>query len=195
MNAFKVCEQGDDPELLSKKAPLIFSGHFHLRDEKNINGSAIIYIGNPYEMDFSDAYSSKGYYTLDIDNLNYEFFEYPNTIKHIKLALSNIITFKDPETEFKNIVPNNIIKVIVDKNISTEHLDLLTTKFLSYKPSEFTIDYDVNYNKIKVENNAELDLSGVVIEKAIEEFVNLLDITNKSEVIEYTNALYQRAKL
>ena len=38
------------------------------------------------------------------------------------------------------------------------------------------------------------DLSGVSIEAAIEEFVNLLDIEDKKEIIDYTTDLYKRAK-
>jgi len=195
MNAFKVCEHGDDAETLATKAPLIISGHFHLRDEKKINNSTILYAGNPFEMDFGDSYQKKGIYFLDIDSLKYEFVENTFSPKHIKLTLSELITNTDFETYCKLTLPNNIIKLIIDKNISTEHLDALVAKMTAYKPTELRVDYDVNYNKIKLENTAELDLSGVVVEKAIEEFINLLDITNKSEVIEYTTALYLRSKL
>jgi len=195
MNAFKVCDHGDDPDILINKAPLIFSGHFHLRDEKKFNNSTIVYVGNPFEMDFGDAYQSKGYYVLDIPTLKYEFIENANTPKHVNLTLSNIITLNDFENNCRKTLPNNIIKVTVDKNISTEHLDALVAKMSSFKPTEIRVDFDVNYNKIKVDNNADLDLSGVVIEQAIEEFVNLLDINNKAEVINYAIDLYQRSKL
>ena len=90
---------------------------------------------------------------------------------------------------------NNIIKLVIDKNISTEHLDILVAKITGFKPSDIRIDYDVNYNKIKIYANESLDLSGVIIEQAIEEFINLLDITNKKEVIDYTVGLYNRSKL
>ena len=57
------------------------------------------------------------------------------------------------------------------------------------------VDYDINYNKIKVNEDADLDLSGVDITKAIQEFVNMLDINNKKEVVEYTISLYNKSKL
>lgn len=195
MNAHRICDHGDDANLLVKKAPLIFSGHFHLRDEKQFGKSTIVYVGNPFEMDFGDSYQRKGYYILDTDKLEYEFIENTFTPRHIKYTLSNLITFSDPEYDFRENIPNNIIKVIIDKNISTEHLDALVAKLTSYKPNELRIDYDVNYNKVKVDSKTELNLSGIVIEQAIEEFINLLDISNKSEVIEYTINLYQRSKL
>jgi hypothetical protein len=57
------------------------------------------------------------------------------------------------------------------------------------------MDYDVNYNKLKLNNDSGIDLSGVDITKAIEEFVDLLDINNKKEVVDYTVNLYNRSKL
>lgn len=195
MNAFKVCENGDDPQVLLSKAPLIISGHFHLRDERVFNNSIILYVGNPYEMDFGDAYQRKGYYILNLNNLEYEFIENTFTPKHIKIYLSKLITLTNIDKEFSLFIPNNIIKLVIDKNISSEHLDLLVTVMLSYKPNDLHVDYDVNYSKIKINEEANLDLSGVDITNAIEEFVNMLDINNKKEVVEYTISLYNRSKL
>ena len=69
---------------------------------------------------------------------------------------------------------------------------LLVTKLASYKPADIRIDYDVNYNKVKFSEEGDFDLSGVDIIEAITEFVNLLDIDNKSEVVKYTTELYNR---
>ena len=38
------------------------------------------------------------------------------------------------------------------------------------------------------------DLSGVDINHAIEEFINLLDIENKRDVVNYTQSLYEKVK-
>jgi len=194
MNAFKICDDGDDPEILIKKAPLIFSGHFHLRDEKKYDTSTIVYAGNPFQMDFGDAYQSKGYYILDVDTLKYEFIENNTTPKHIKVYLSKLIKLKDIDS-MSSFIPNNIIKLVIDKNISSKHLDVLLAKMSTYKPSDLHVDYDVNYNKIKVNEEASIDLSGVDIIKAIQDFVDLLDVNNKKEVIDYTISLYNRSKL
>jgi len=195
MNAFKICEHGDDPSILLSKAPLIFSGHFHLRDEKKYSNSTIVYVGNPFEMDFGDSYQRKGYYILDITKSSYEFIESTFTPKHIKIFLSKLITLKEVDKEFNSFVSNNIIKLVIDRNISSDHLDSLVAKITTFKPNDLHVDYDINYNKIKVNEDADLDLSGVDITKAIQEFVNMLDINNKKEVVEYTTSLYNRSKL
>ena len=194
MNAHKICDDGDDPELLSEKAPLIISGHFHLRDEKEIGKSMIVYTGNPFQMDFGDVQQRKGYYLLDIKSSEYEFIENNLTPKHIIVYLSKLIKLKDADEVFKSFIPNNIIKLTIDRNISTDDLDVLVMKMQSYRPNDLHVDHDVNYNKIKVKEDNNVDLSGVDITHAIEEFVRLLDINNKKEVIDYTIDLFNRSK-
>ena len=69
-------------------------------------------------------------------------------------------------------------------------MDLLVTKLSTYKPCDIRIDYDVNYNKVKFAEDNDFDLSGIDMKEAIGEFINMLDIDNKSEVIKYTTDLY-----
>ena len=196
MNAFKICEHGDNPEKLLDKAPLVFSGHFHQRDEKHFSGKGdIIYIGNPFQMDFGDAYSKKGFYILDIEKSEYTFIENTETPKHLRILLSELIK-SNPTDMFKNDVRNSIIKLVVDKNISNEHLDILVAKFTTYKPTELRIDYDVNYNRLSVpDDNITMmtDGSGMDIVSALSEFVNILSIENKAEVIDYVTSLYTKS--
>lgn len=194
-NSFKVCDHGDNVEDLLEKSSLIFSGHFHLRDEKKFDNKTVVYAGNPFEMDFGDAYQTKGYYILDLDTLKYEFTENNISPKHLKIYLSKLIKTTNVDKEFNKILPNNLVKVVVDKNISSDHLELLVGKMSSFKPNDLHVDYDVNYNKLKFNDQLSLDLSGVDIVKAIEEFVNLLDISNKKEVVDYTISLYNKSKL
>ena len=198
MNAYKICDHGDDPEKLTKKSPLIFSGHFHREAVKTFNNdsSKIIYVGNPFEMDFGDIDSNKGFYILDFDSFEMEWINNNITPKHHKIMLSKLVECKEDivNTVFNEVLPGNIIKLIIDKNISSDHLDLLTTKFTSCKPLELRIDYDINYNKIKIENERSYDLSGVDINQAIEEFINMLDIENRKDVVSYTQSLYEKVK-
>ena len=72
---YKVCSTGFNAKDLLSKAPLIVSGHFHLRDERKYDQGRILYLGNPYQMDFGDVGSIKGYYILDIPTSTYEFTE------------------------------------------------------------------------------------------------------------------------
>jgi DNA repair exonuclease SbcCD nuclease subunit len=194
MNGYKICDHGDNPETLIAKAPLVITGHFHLRDEKVFPGNRkIIYVGNPFEMDFGDSQQTKGFYVLDLKDLTYSFTENNITPRHIRVNLSKLIIDPDPIKFFNTVIAGNIIKLIIDCNINVDHLDLLIAKLSSFKPCEIRVDYDVNYNKVKLVDDAEFDLSGVNMIDAITEFINLLDIENKPEVTRYTLDLLTRS--
>ena len=51
----------------------IFSGHFHTRSKKDINGTDIIYVGSPYQLTRADFNEERGSLTLDLDTLEYTY--------------------------------------------------------------------------------------------------------------------------
>ena len=90
---------------------------------------------------------------------------------------------------------NNIVKLIIDKTVGPDDMDILLKKFLELKAISITADYDVNFNKFGLLDQSDCDLSGVDIPVAIEEFVSLLeDVPNKQEIIDYTVELYNKCK-
>ena len=80
-------------------------------------------------------------------------------------------------------------------NISQEDMDVLTRVLSRIRPESLTVDYDINFNRILESTDQKEDLSGVDIERAIEEFINLLEIEDKKDIIDYTLSLYERNKL
>jgi DNA repair exonuclease SbcCD nuclease subunit len=184
MNTYKLCEHGFTGKMLGKKSPLIFSGHFHLRDERDYGSYKINYVGNPFEMDFGDSESSKGYYIIDFDSMEYEFFENKISPKHKKIKLSQF-------DNSKNIIGNNIVKIIVDTNIENDELEKYSTNIQQLNPISLSFDNTAAFNPILEELDDEYDLSGVDMEKAITDFVALLDIEDKDSVSSYTINLYK----
>lgn len=194
-NQHKVCEEGIKSQSLLSKAPLVITGHFHLREERKYKNGTILYVGNPFQMDFGDVYSTKGYYILDVMTGDYEFHENNISPTHQKVKLSQIVEFDGITDQIIEVFKNNIVKLIVDLPVAPEDMDILLKKFLQLKSISITVDYDVNFNKFGLEDTSDHDLSGVDISVAIEEFVNLLeDVPNKQEIIDYTVDLYRRNK-
>ena len=194
MNAFKVCEEGVRVKDLLKKSSLIISGHFHTRHEKQFGKGTILYVGNPFQMDFGDAGNRKGYHILDLDTLEYEFFENNVSPCYEKIMLSELVIEGDITPIIKNKIANNIVKLKIDKNISHEDMDILTAVFNKLQPEQLSIDYDINFNRI-LDNREDIeDLSGVDVELAIEEFVATMDLDNSKDIIDYTLGLYERCK-
>jgi len=194
MNSHKACDHGTKSTDLLSKANLIMTGHFHLRDERKYDNKTIIYVGNPFEMDFGDTGSTKGYYILDFNDLSYNFFENELSPKHKKISLTDLTALKSiSATEVKQTVENNIIKIVVDKKITTDNIDLLIQKISTYKPFTLSVDYSLYNDSITVNEDQSYDLSGVDMGKAIEEFVDLLDVDQKTDVSRYCLDLYKRA--
>lgn len=195
MTAFKVCEEGVKIKDLLKKTNLVISGHFHTRHEKKFGAGTILYVGNPFQMDFGDTENQKGYYILNILNNNYDFV--PNNVssRYKKLNLSELVKEETITPNVINIVTNNLVKLKIDMNISQEDIDILLGVLYKLKPESLTVDYDINYNRLLNENDEVEDLSGIDVEQAIQEFVKVLDIDNKKDIINYTLDLYERSRV
>jgi len=189
MNTFKLCDHGTKTSELFDKANLILTGHFHLRDERVYDNGTIIYVGNPFEMDFGDVGTTKGYYILDIETKEYNFYENTISPKHKKVTLTELASGK---VDIKDSTSNNIIKLIVDKKVNSDNIDALIKKISAHNPFSLSVDYSLYDDSISVDDQ-NYDASGVDLQQTIEEFVNVLDIENKKEVIDYCLDLYKRA--
>ncbi len=194
MNHFKVCTEGIKTSDLLSKSDLIITGHFHHREERQYKNGTILYLGNPYQMDFGDVDTTKGYYILNIKNKQYEFTENKLSPKHIKIKLSQLTSIGTINDYIQKSIQNNIIRFIIDKNIMPDEADFIIQRMLVYTPKTFNVDYAINFNKFNVTGNDEFDLSGVDIPRAIEEFISLLEIDNKNDIADYTLELYKRCK-
>ena len=193
MNGHFVCKHGVRPAELLKKSDLVVSGHFHKRDQRKYTNGIIQYLGNPFQMDFGDSGQTKGYYLLDITNKQLEFIENKQSPTHQKILLSELVSDGDIKKQTINRIKNNIVRFIVDKNISPDEMDQLLRVLSKHKPLTISTDYNINFDKFGLEDG-DADLSGVSIEHAIEEFVNLLDVENKQKIIDYTTNLYNKCK-
>ena len=146
-------------------------------------------------MDFGDTGNQKGYYILDLDTLQYDFT--PNNVSpnYKKISLGELVREGKITKKIINLFVGNIIRLKVDMNISKADMDILLKKLTLLKPEVLTVDYDINFNRLIDDTDNKEDLSGIDIPRAIEEFVNLLEIKNKKEIIKYTLGLYEKSKL
>ncbi len=190
--SFKICSGGVRASELLDKSSLIISGHFHIRDERHYDNGTILYLGNPYQMDFGDVGSIKGYYILDFNTLKYEFTENTLSPRHHKIHLSELAKIGRIDDNIREQFNNNFIKFIIDKNISPDEVDIVLKRFAALNPVAVNVDYAVNFDKYKLDESNIYDFSGIDVVTAIEEFINLIDIDNKKEVIKYTTSLYRR---
>lgn len=195
MNEYKVCEEGIKIKDLLSKSNLIISGHFHTRHEKKFGAGTILYVGNPFQMDFGDTGNQKGFYTLDLDTLDYNFIQNNISPCYKKISLSELVEENTITPAIVNTFVNNFVKLKIDMNISQQDMDILHSVLTKLKPESLTIDYDINFNRILENTEQKEDLSGIDVKQAIVEFVNMLDIDNTKDIIDYTVNLYEECKI
>jgi len=191
-NVSTICSSGFNANDLLGKSPLIISGHFHLRDDRRYDNGRILYLGNPYQMDFGDVDNIKGYYVLDMNDLSYTFNQNTVSPEHKKISLSELVKEGDITDKVKKDFNNNFVKFSIDRNISPDEIDIVLNKLMSLRPVNITVDYLINFNKYNIDEEVIKDFSGVDVTTAIEEFVGMLEIQNKSEVTKQTIELYKK---
>lgn len=167
MNNYKVCEEGlSADDLLSNKTDTVFSGHFHTRYSKKYSNGNIHYVGNTFPHDFNDVGNTKGYYILDIEDGNLEFFENPVSPKFVKIKASKLKTYK--EDDFKN----NIVKLIIDLDATDEQVSKIQTYIGKFKPHHQHVEYNVGSKSVdEVE-----EIDSIEIIDSIEEYIKELNL-------------------
>jgi len=116
------------------KSIQMYSGHYHIKqDSGNIH-----YVGTPYQLDWNDFNTLKGFHVLDTETLECEFIENKTTPKHIKITL-------DIETK----------KVIVEGHVATPYTEDVDTKL--------KLGFDGKH-KIKVFAKKELAITKKLVE-------------------------------
>jgi len=118
-------EGGKDPDVFSKFKK-VFTGHFHTRSD---NGT-IYYIGNPYEMFFSDVGDPRGFIIFDTDTLKHSYVNNPNHLFDVSdLKIIENYSVSEDSEEF-------------DADLESEDTFSLIQRFVE--------ESDVNLNKDKL---------------------------------------------
>jgi DNA repair exonuclease SbcCD nuclease subunit len=116
-NNTMVCKHGISGAELTKIAPLVFSGHFHLRKEYPYKNGKIVTVGCPLQLDWGDHGDPKGIHILHSD-LEFEFVVNDKSPQYHKVKVSDIAnrTYK-----FDNI-KGNYISLIIDTDITFDKI-------------------------------------------------------------------------
>lgn len=193
MNTYALCDSGFESKDLVNKSKLVISGHFHLRDERHYENGTILYVGNPFQMDFNDASAVKGYYILDTETLKYEFFENTISPRHCNVTLSQLINEGSLNDSVKELFTSNLVKLKIDRRISPDDLDYLLGKLKSLSPLQLQVDHVYTNSEYDLEEEKR-DLSGIDIQQAITDFIEMMDINNKHDILSKTLELYNKVK-
>jgi len=157
---------------LTAVAPLIFSGHFHIRKEYETKTGNILTIGCPYEQNWGDVGNKKGFYVLETDTMEYEYFENEFSPKHIPVRWSKIKDFDTAQLK------NNYVKVVIDSDYEYENVVKVSQAFS--KAGARSVEMDYQFQKELSEIQKELgDVSMVSHEEAINIYIDKMDIEDE----------------
>ena len=170
MNNFKICDHGLSALDLLSKTDTVFSGHFHHRNAKQYNEGVINYIGNTFPMDFSDVDNLKGYYILDLETADLQFFENDISPRFKKLFVSNIKTYK------KDDIENNIIKLIIDIEMTDKQVEKIQTYISKFKPFQFNTEYNVVQKTLE-----EVEIDSIDLADQFDEYIEQLKLEEEKQ--------------
>ena len=121
VNRSLVMEHGDESELYSKFSR-VFSGHYHTRSDDG----RVFYLGNPYEMFWSDVNDKRGFTCFDTETLEHYPINNPYRLFYnIYYEDTNYQTFDIRDYE------NKLVKVIVRKNTNNKKFEKFIDKLHS----------------------------------------------------------------
>lgn len=190
-----ICEDGYTADMFSKFSKVL-SGHFHLKSNMgNIN-----YLGCPWELNFSDCNTPKGFYLMDTTTTEMEFIRNPYT-------MYKRFVYNDKSITRKDLLKSDALK---SENVENRHVKLL----VKYKkhPTWFNGFIDALYacnplslNVIDLFENEEsgdqqedVDLSLDTLEilnNSLEDYQDsLFDKLHRQRIIEVMGNLYMEAQ-
>ena len=180
VNNNMVMEHGQDSKLFDSFTK-VFSGHYHTRS----NNGTVFYLGNPYEIYWTDVNDPRGFTIFDTKTLDHQHVNNPYTI-------FSIINYNDtpvkgfPFSDYKN----KIVKVIV-KNKSNQ---IGLEKFLDglYSSDVFEVKVVENFDVSLVLESEEIQSENTLsmLNTYIQESETTMD---KFRIKEIIKELYQES--
>ena len=175
-----VMEHGLEGKLFGK-FDKVYSGHYHTRSD---NGT-IFYLGNPYEMFWTDVGDTRGFHIFDTDTITHEPINNPFRLFHnIYYEDTNYQTFDTREYE------NKIVRIIVRKKSDTKKFEKFVDKMYSCGVAELKIVENFAIQEAEDFEAFESEDTLSILNRYIEEAEISLD---KSIVQKMIQEIYQEA--
>ena len=180
VNRSIVMEHGLEANLF-KNFEKVFSGHYHTRS----NNGTVFYLGNPYEIYWTDVNDARGFTIFDTETLEHTPIDNPyKMFYNIYYEDTNYQTFDTREYE------NKIVKVVVRKKSDTKKFEKFIDKLYSSNIAELKIieNFDIQEpeNFEAFENEDTISILNRYIEEAE---INL----DKSIIQNMMQEIYQEA--
>lgn len=166
----KLQELGNSIDIF-EKFDRVFTGHYHTRSD---NGK-IFYLGNPYQMFWSDVMDTRGFHIFDTETYEMEFIENPYKIFH-KAYYNNTELLKYNFSEFEN----KFIKLIIKSKDNETHYNEFLDKIINLKHYGLNI-IDDTLLETNLENIQELESEDTLT--ILSNYIDSTEVRLKKEFI------------
>ena len=174
--------EGTSPEIF-KKFDMAFSGHFH---HKSDNGN-VYYLGNPYQITWSDYNDPRGFHIFDTDTRVLEFIQNPYEIFHKYYYDDENTTLESIENEDYTKYKDSYIKLVVVKRNNPFWFDTLMDKL--YKADVTDISVAENFDLEEFDGEELIDEAEDTM-TMLSKYVQSMEIDQKKELDSLMKALY-----
>ena len=164
----------------------VFSGHYHTRSD---NGT-VYYLGNPYEMFWSDVNDDRGFHFFDTETLEHTPVKNPYRLFHI-------IYYEDTDHQLFDAskYTNKLVKVIVRKKTDTVKFEKFIDKLYSSSIADLKIIENFAFTSVDTlvwdkEDMEESEDTISILDRYIDESETELD---KSIIQSLVKEVYQEA--
>ena len=179
-------ENGYDRELF-RRFDTIFSGHFH---HKSDDGT-IYYLGNPYEITWSDYKDPRGFHIFDTDKRSLEYIQNPYRMFRKFYYDDSDSTFESLTEKDYSEYENTYVKVVIQKKTNPFWFDTVLDELYAADVA----------NLVVVENFSDLEFmeDDEIIDEAqdtltiLSKYVESLNVENKTELNTLMRNLYNEA--
>lgn len=180
VNTQLIMEHGLDSKVFGKFSR-VYSGHYHTRS----NNGTVYYLGNPYEMFWTDVGDKRGFHIFDTETITHEPVNNPfRLFYNIYYEDTNYQTFDTREYE------NKIVKVIVRKKSDTKKFEKFIDKLYSANIAELKVVENFQIQDIEDFDALESEDTLSILNRYIQESEIDLD---KSLVQRMIQEIYQEA--
>lgn len=159
----------------------VFSGHYHTRSD---NGT-VFYLGNTYEMYWTDVNDTRGFHIFDTETLKHTPINNPYRLFH------NVYYDDTPYQMFNySKYANKIVKVVVKKKTNPKAFEKFIDKFYSAGVQELKIieNFDINADDEFEISDDENTIA--LLNRYIDEYETVI---NKGSVKEIIEDIYKQA--
>lgn len=185
VNNYVTMDHGHDPSVYNK-FDRVYSGHYHTRS----NNGKIFYLGNPYEMFWSDVGDTRGFTILDTETLEHTHVNNP-----YRLFYSIYYNDDDHQMFDARHLQDKLVKVVVRKKSDPVKFEKFVDKIYSSGVADLKIIENFAFTNLDpgfedANKNIESEDTMSILDRYIDESETELD---KSVIQSIIREIYQEA--